>query len=65
MGSLQHATPNYLPYVNNLIVSHDVQAVMQIYRWIAVGRYQGDNASKRQAIGRSWKVETAMLIPEK
>jgi hypothetical protein len=62
---LQHATPNYLPYVNNRIVSHDVQVVMQIYRWIAVGRYECDDAAKRQAIRRSWKGETTVLISEK
>ena len=62
---LQHATPNYLPYVNNRIASHDVQVVMQIYRWIAVGRYECDNAAKRQGISRSWKGETAVFISEK
>src|SRR5580693_7892920 len=64
-SELQHASPNYLPYVNNRIVSHDVQVVMQIYRWIAVGRYECDNAAKRQAISRSWKGETTVLISEK
>jgi hypothetical protein len=64
-SELQNATPNYLPYVDNRIVSHDVQVVMQIYRWIAVGRYECDNAAKRQAISRSWKRETTMLISEK
>lgn len=46
LGSqLKHATPNYPPYVNNRIVSHDVQIVMQIDRWIAVGRYECDDAA--------------------
>lgn len=64
-SELQHATPNYLPYVNNRIVTDDVQVVMQVYRWIAVGCYECDNAAKRQAISRSWKGETTVLISEK
>jgi hypothetical protein len=64
-SELQHATPNNLPYVNNRIVSHDVQVVVQIYRRIAVWRYECDNAAKRQAISRSWKGETTVLISEK
>jgi hypothetical protein len=64
-SELQHATPNYLPYANNRIASHDVQVVVQIYRWIAVGRYQCDIAAKGQGISRSWKGETAVFISEK
>jgi hypothetical protein len=64
-SELQHATRNDLPYVNNRIVAHDVQVVVQIYRWIAVGCYECDNAAKRQAVSRSWKGEATVLISEK
>ena len=46
-------------------MSHNVQVVMEIDRWVAVGRYECDNAAQRQAIRRSRKGETTMLISEK
>ena len=64
-SELKNPTPNYPPYVNNRVVLNDVQVVMQIDRWIAVGRYERDNAAKRQAISRVWKRKTPVLISEK
>ena len=62
---LQYAAPVDLPYVDDRVVSHDMQVVMQIYRGVAVGSYKCDDAAQRQAIGWGWKGETAVLVSEK